>query len=120
MENNVGKVPKIVEEIVAVIRSGAEKKQLLQRLDDYHANDIAQSLSYLSQTERLSLYAVLGDEWVSEILAYVEEPEPYARELGTEKVAALLATVDTQDFGFWYEIRAFGKAGGHYQRNGRR
>lgn len=97
MENNVGKVPKIVEEIVAVIRSGAEKKQLIQRLDDYHANDIAQSLSYLSQTERLSLYAVLGDEWVSEILAYVEEPEPYARELGTEKLAAIINEMDADD-----------------------
>lgn len=97
MENNVGKVPKIVEEIVAVIRSGAEKKQLLQRLDDYHANDTAQSLSYLSQTERLSLYAVLGDEWVSEILAYVEEPEPYARELGTEKLAAIINEMDADD-----------------------
>lgn len=94
MEN---KAPKIVEEIVAVIRSGAEKKQLLQRLDDYHANDIAQSLSYLSQTERLSLYAVLGDEWVSEILAYVEEPEPYARELGTEKLAAIINEMDADD-----------------------
>lgn len=97
MENNVGKAPKIVEEIVAVIRSGAEKKQLLQRLDDYHANDIAQSLSYLSQTERLSLYAVLGDEWVSEILAYVEDPEPYARELGTEKLAAIINEMDADD-----------------------
>lgn len=97
MENNVGKAPKIVEEIVAVIRSGAEKKQLLKRLDDYHANDIAQSLSYLSQTERLSLYAVLGDEWVSEILAYVEEPEPYARELGTEKLAAIINEMDADD-----------------------
>lgn len=97
MENNVGKAPKIVEEIVAVIRSGAEKKQLLQRLDDYHANDIAQSLSYLSQTERLSLYAVLGVEWVSEILAYVEEPEPYARELGTEKLAAIINEMDADD-----------------------
>lgn len=97
MENNVGKAPKIVEEIVAVIRSGAEKKQLLQRLDDYHANDIAQSLSYLSQTERLSLYAVLGDEWVSEILAYVEEPEPYARELGTEKLAGVINEMDADD-----------------------
>ena len=94
MEN---KAPKIVEESVAVIRSGAEKKQLLQRLDDYHANDIAQSLSYLSQTERLSLYAVLGDEWVSEILAYVEEPEPYARELGTEKLAAIINEMDADD-----------------------
>lgn len=97
MENNVGKAPKIVEEIVAVIRSGAEKKQLLQRLDDYHANDIAQSLSYLSQTERLSLYAVLGVEWVSEILAYVEDPEPYARELGTEKLAAIINEMDADD-----------------------
>ena len=94
MEN---KAPKIVEEIVAVIRSGAEKKQLLQRLDDYHANDIAQSLSYLSQTERLSLYAVLGVEWISEILAYVEEPEPYARELGTEKLAAIINEMDADD-----------------------
>lgn len=94
MEN---KAPKIVEEIVAVIRSGAEKKQLLQRLDDYHANDIAQSLSYLSQTERLSLYAVLGVEWVSEILAYVEEPEPYARELGAEKLAAIINEMDADD-----------------------
>lgn len=94
MEN---KAPKIVEEIVAVIRSGAEKKQLLQRLDDYHANDIAQSLSYLSQTERMSLYAVLGVEWVSEILAYVEEPEPYARELGTEKLASIINEMDADD-----------------------
>lgn len=94
MEN---KAPKIVEEIVALIRSGAEKKQLLQRLDDYHANDIAQSLSYLSQTERLSLYAVLGVEWVSEILAYVEDPEPYARELGTEKLAAIINEMDADD-----------------------
>ena len=94
MEN---KAPKIVEEIVAVIRSGAEKKQLLQRLDDYHANDIAQSLSYLSQTERLSLYAVLGVEWVSEILAYVEDPEPYSRELGTEKLAAIINEMDADD-----------------------
>lgn len=94
MEN---KAPKIVEEIVAVIRSGAEKKQLLQRLDDYHANDIAQSLSYLSQTERLSLYAALGVEWVSEILAYVEDPEPYARELGTEKLAAIINEMDADD-----------------------
>ena len=88
---------KIEEENVAVILSGAEKKQLLQRLDDYHANDIAQSLSYLSQTERLSLYAVLGVEWVSEILAYVEEPEPYARELGTEKLAAIINEMDADD-----------------------
>lgn len=94
MEN---KAPKIVEEIVAVIRSGAEKKQLLQRLDDYHANDIAQSLPYLSQAERLSLYADLGDEWVSEILAYVEEPEPYACELGAEKLAAIINEMDADD-----------------------
>ena len=97
MENKAGKTPKVVEEIVSVIRSRAEKAQLLSRLDDYHANDIAQSLPYLSRAERLSLYAVLGDEWVSEILAYVEEPEPYARELGVEKLAAIINEMDADD-----------------------
>lgn len=43
-----------------------------------------------------SLYAIYGVEWVSEILAYVEDPEPYARELGTEKLAAIINEMDAR------------------------
>ena len=38
------KANKLIEEIVAVIRSNLDKEKLVEKLDDYHANDIAQSL----------------------------------------------------------------------------
>ena len=48
MRNEVLKEPKFVEQIVEIIRSGYGKDQLLERLSDYHENDIAQSLEYSS------------------------------------------------------------------------
>lgn len=97
MENEVLKIPKIVEEIVSVIRSNSDNKELIEKLNDYHANDIAQSLEYLICAERLSLYEILGDEWVSEILAYVEEPKQYVDELGVEKLADIINEMDSDD-----------------------
>lgn len=91
------KANKLIEEIVAVIRSNLDKEKLVEKLDDYHANDIAQSLEYLTKDERLSLYEILGDEWVSEILSYVEEPEQYINELGFEKLADIINEMDSDD-----------------------
>ena len=91
------KANKLIEEIVAVIRSNLDKEKLVEKLDDYHANDIAQSLEYLTKDERLSLYEILGDEWVSEILSYVEEPEQYINELGVEKLADSINEMDSDD-----------------------
>ncbi len=96
MENEV-KANKLIEEIVAVIRSNLDKEKLVEKLDDYHANDIAQSLEYLTKEERLSLYDILGVEWVSEILSYVEEPEQYINELGIEKLADIINEMDSDD-----------------------
>ena len=91
------KANKLIEEIVAVIRSNLDKEKLVEKLDDYHANDMAQSLEYLTKDERLSLYEILGDEWVSEILSYVEEPEQYINELGVEKLADIINEMDSDD-----------------------
>lgn len=91
------KANKLIEEIVSVIRSNLDKDKLLEKLDDYHANDIAQSLEYLTKEERLSLYDILGDEWVSEILSYVEEPQQYINELGVEKLADIINEMDSDD-----------------------
>lgn len=96
MENEL-KTNKLIEEIVSVIRSNLDKEKLVEKLDDYHANDIAQSLEYLTKQERLSLYDILGDEWVSEILAYVEEPQQYINELGIEKLADIINEMDSDD-----------------------
>lgn len=97
MENETVKTPKYIEEIVSIIRSDLDKEELVEKLNDYHENDIAQSLEYLTKDERLSLYDILGDEWVSEILAYVEEPEQYIDELGIEKLADIINEMDSDD-----------------------
>lgn len=97
MEREVLKEPKFVEDIVAIIRSDLDKKQLLKRLSDYHENDIAQSLAFLTKEERLALYRNLGAEWVSNIFSYIEEPQPYIRELGVDQLAKVINEMDSDD-----------------------
>ena len=79
MEKEILKEPTFVDEIVAIIRSGLSKDELIERLQDYHENDIAQSLELLDKEERLSLYHVLGAEWMSDILSFIDEPEEYIK-----------------------------------------
>lgn len=97
MEREVLKEPKFVQEIVSIIRSGLGKEELLDRLNDYHENDIAQSLQYLTREERIALYNNLGAEWFSEIISYVEDPDPYIEELGVDKLAAVINEMDSDD-----------------------
>ena len=97
MENKVLKAPNVTDEIISVIRNNLDRDELIERLNDYHENDIAQSLEYLTKQERLSLYDILGDEWVSDILAYVEEPEQYIDELGVKKLADIINEMDSDD-----------------------
>ncbi len=97
MEKEVLKEPMFVAEIVAIIRSGLDKEQLLEKLNDYHENDIAQSFAYLTKDERIALYNNLGAEWFSEIISYIEEPDQYTKELGIDKLAAVINEMDSDD-----------------------
>lgn len=86
-----------VKEIIAIIRSGEPDSKIAERLGDYHENDIAQSLEELTKEERLHLFDILGAEWFSEILAYIDEPEQYYEELGVDKLAAVINEMDSDD-----------------------
>lgn len=97
MKKEILKEPMFVEEIISIIRSGESDQIISERLQDYHENDIAQSLEELSKEERLHLYGVLGAEWFSEILAYIDEPEVYFEELGVDKLAAVINEMDSDD-----------------------
>lgn len=97
MEKEILKEPTFVDEIVAIIRSGLSKDELIERLQDYHENDIAQSLELLDKEERLSLYHVLGAEWMSDILSFIDEPEEYIKEMGIEQLAAVINEMDSDD-----------------------
>ena len=72
---------KYVEELIRIIRSNLSKEELADRLSDYHDNDIAESLESLTEQERKKLYAALGMERMAEIFAYVDDAEPYLKEL---------------------------------------
>lgn len=97
MENEVLQEPKFVEEIIAIIRSGENDAEIAEKLHDYHENDIAQSLEELTKEERMHLYDVLGAEWYSEILSFIDEQEEYINELSVEKLAAVINEMDSDD-----------------------
>lgn len=97
MEKEILKEPMFVEEIIAIIGSGESDEIVAEKLRDYHENDIAQSLEQLSKEERLHLYDVLGAEWLSEVLTFIDEPDVYLEELGVDKLAAVINEMDSDD-----------------------
>ncbi len=97
MKREVLKEPNYVEELVEIIRNGLGKKQSLEPLSDYHDNDIARALEQLSKDERIKVYLILGAEKVSEIFAYMEEPDQYLKELPIEKAAEVISYMDSDD-----------------------
>lgn len=97
MEKEVLKEPMFTEEIIKIIRSGLADEEIAEKLHDYHENDIAQSLSELEKEERLKLYDILGAEWFSEILSFIDNPEEYINELGIDKLAAVINEMDSDD-----------------------
>lgn len=86
-----------LNEILTILRSGADSKTLNDRLSDYHDNDIAEALEQLNENERKALYPVLGAERISEIFSYIEDPDEYLRELGIDGAAHVLSLMDSDD-----------------------
>lgn len=86
-----------LNEILTILRSGANSKTLNDRLSDYHDNDIAEAFEQLNENERKALYPVLGAERISEIFSYIEDPDEYLRELGIDGAAQVLSLMDSDD-----------------------
>lgn len=86
-----------VEEIVNIIRSHLNDRELLDRLSDYHENDIAEAITQLSSEERKQLYQVLGVQRIAEIFTYLDDAEPYFKELSLENAAKVVSNMDSDD-----------------------
>ena len=97
MEKEILKEPQFTDEIVSIIRSGLPDEEIIEKLHDYHDNDIARSLETLTKEERIHLYNILDPEWVSEIFTFIEEPEDYIEEIGIDKLAAVINEMDSDD-----------------------
>lgn len=97
MENEEIREHNYVEELLEIIRSGLSNEELLDKLSDYHDNDIAGAMEQLTVDERKKLYPILGAEKVSEIFAYIEDVEEYMQELKIESAAKVISYMDSDD-----------------------
>lgn len=85
------------DEIISIIRSNQPAKIKKEALDDYHENDIANVLEFLDESERRKLYSLLGLDRVSEIFAYLDDPEDFIEELDAETAADILENMEADD-----------------------
>lgn len=97
MRKEILKEPGYVKELLALIRSSLPETELLDRLSDYHENDIAAALEQLACGERKKLYSLLGPERLSEIFTYLEDGGLYLRELELEDAAKIISCMDSDD-----------------------
>ena len=97
MRKEALKEPIFAEEIVKIIRFSHSIDEMREQLRDYHGNDLAQSLNYLSRAERSLLYSALDAEWLAEIISYIDDPAEYVDEIGIDKLAAIINEMDADD-----------------------
>ena len=62
MKKATWKKTSFAEKIVEIIRTSPSINEMREQLQDYHDNDIAQSLQFLNRAERNLLYSAL-DGW---------------------------------------------------------
>ena len=85
------------EELIKIIRSDDPTPVKLDKLDDYHENDIASALEYLDSEERKKLYSILGVDRVSDIFSYIDDPAEFIEELDPKVAARILGSMEADD-----------------------
>ena len=86
-----------ISEIVELVRERKDTQSLLEALESYHENDIAEALESLTREERIALYTAMGVERVSEVFAYLEDATAYFEEIELEKAAEIIENMDSDD-----------------------
>ena len=89
--------PDYAQQLADILHSDIPVEEKKERLQDFHDNDIADTLPLLTKDERLRLYRLMGAEAVAEVFAYLEDPEEYVRELDIEKAADIVENMDADD-----------------------
>ena len=84
-------------EIINIIKSDEPPLVKKEKFNDYHENDIASVLEDLDEEERKTLYMILGLDKVSEVFAYLDNPEEFIEELDAETAADILENMEADD-----------------------
>ena len=83
-----------VKELIKIIRVTKDEQKLRNLLSDYHEKDIAEAITFLTETERKHFYHVLGSERIAEIFSYFDDAEMYLEELSLEQAAKVVSYMD--------------------------
>lgn len=97
MENEVMNEQNYVRELLDFLRSGATDAEILEKLDQYHENDIAGAFELLEEAERQKIYDIVPADFLSEIFAYVEDAGEYIAEMPAEDAAEIIGNMDSDE-----------------------
>ena len=84
-------------EILEIIRSNTSPGIMRNRLEDYHANDLAEVFPQLKVSERRKICRILDLDMLSDIFEHIDEQEAaeYLDEMDVRKAAAILSRMET-------------------------
>ena len=85
------------DELLVLLTSELPDEQINEELENYHYSDIVDVLEKLTKEQRLRIYAIIGNEKTSELMAYYNDPDFYLKELPIEEVADLIELMDSDD-----------------------
>ena len=84
-------------EILEIIRSNTSPGIMRSRLEDYHANDLAEVFPQLKISERRKICRILDLDMLSDIFEHIDEQAAteYLDEMDIKKAAAILSAMET-------------------------
>ena len=85
------------EELLSIVKSELSVQEIKERLENFHANDIASVFSELLPEDRKKLYHLFSDDDISDIFSYLDNVEDYIAELDAEKAAEIIENMDAGD-----------------------
>ena len=91
------KKPDYAKEILEIMHGSFSEEDMLERISDYHENDIAEAFELLSEAERKRWYRMFGPEQIAEIFSYIDDPDSYLKELPLDEAAKVLSYMDSDD-----------------------
>ena len=83
--------------ILNIIRSESNDDQIKTVLQEYHEHDIAGILETLTADEREHLRKILGNEIMSDVVAFMDNAGKYLSEMNAHDAAELIGKMDADD-----------------------
>ena len=85
------------EQIISVIRSGLSDDDIKNQLLEYHENDIASIFEELTIEEKEKIRVILGNEFMSEVVSFLEDAGDYLSEIDVDDAAEIIEQMDADE-----------------------